>query len=113
MKFDVAQIFQAIPPILWTVFAFVGLFMFRNTIRDDLLPRLSPFKAMGVELAFVDDSIDTAIEMAEKTLGGPSHQSWPHATHLMPNYFVADRLNCAFRRQELLTIRGALELSVD
>ena len=71
MESETVQIIEAIHPILWIVVAIVALWRFRHTIRDDLLPRLSNFKAMGVELSFVEDSIDSAIEVAEKTAGSP------------------------------------------
>lgn len=66
---DIIQILEVIPPILWIVVVVVALVIFRRTIRDELLPRLSSFKAMGVEISFVEDSIDTAIDVAEKTAG--------------------------------------------
>jgi CheY-like chemotaxis protein len=69
MMDDIIKVLEVLPPILWIVVVIIVLVIFRRTIRDELLPRLSSFKAMGVELSFVEDSIDSAIGVAEKTTG--------------------------------------------
>lgn len=58
---------EIIPSLLWVIFAVVIFFLFYKRIRDDLLPNLGGFKAMGVEFAFVEKSIDAALELAEKS----------------------------------------------
>ena len=60
-------IVRIIPSVLW--FFLVGgiILLFYRPIRDELLPRLTGIKAMGVELSFVRDSMDAAIEFGEKS----------------------------------------------
>ncbi len=57
---------RLIPSILWFTLVAVLLYKFYRPIRDQLLPRLGGLNVMGVEFAFVEDSIDAAIELAEK-----------------------------------------------
>ena len=45
----------------------VLLVLFYRPIRNELLPNLTGFKAMGVEFSFVKESIDAALELAEKS----------------------------------------------
>jgi len=61
------SILQVLPSILWFLLAAAVLVLFYRPIRDDLLPHLSGFKAAGVELSFVKESIDAAIQLAEKS----------------------------------------------
>ena len=62
-----AELIKILPSILWFFLAAAVLVLFYKPIRDDLLPNLSGFKAAGVELSFVKESIDAAIELAEKS----------------------------------------------
>ena len=61
-----AELVKLIPSILWFFLVAVLIWIFYKPIRDDLLPHLIGFKAAGVELSFIKDSIDAAIELAEK-----------------------------------------------
>jgi CheY-like chemotaxis protein len=62
-----AELVRIIPSILW-FFLVVALFvLFYKPIREDLLPNVRAFKAMGVEFSFVKESIDAALELAEKS----------------------------------------------
>ncbi|MHC4558005.1 MAG: response regulator [Planctomycetota bacterium] len=61
------ELVKLIPSILWFFLIVILLVLFYRPIRDVLLPNLSAFKAMGVELSFVKDSIDAALELAEKS----------------------------------------------
>jgi hypothetical protein len=61
------ELVKLIPSILWFLLVVVLLILFYRPIRDELLPKLGAFKAMGVELSFVKDSIDAALELAEKS----------------------------------------------
>jgi hypothetical protein len=61
------EVIKAIPSILWFVLVLAALLIFYKPIRNDLIPHLSGFSALGVELSFVIDSINAAIEMAEKS----------------------------------------------
>src|SRR5918997_61787 len=54
-------------PLLWFIFVVALVAVFYKPIRDDLVPRLSGLKAMGVEFSFIQESLDSAIELAEKT----------------------------------------------
>ncbi|UCF17017.1 MAG: response regulator, partial [Phycisphaerales bacterium] len=61
------EIVRLIPSILWFVLVLVLVLLFYRPIRDDLLPNLTSLKAGGVELAFVKESIDAALKLAEKS----------------------------------------------
>jgi CheY-like chemotaxis protein len=61
------ELVKLIPSILWFLLVILLLVLFYRPIRDELLPNLGAFKAMGVELSFVKDSIDAALELAEKS----------------------------------------------
>ena len=61
------EIIKIIPSILWFILILGLVVVFYKPIRDDLLPNLGGFKALGVELSFVKDSINAAIELAEKS----------------------------------------------
>jgi hypothetical protein len=62
-----AELIKIIPSLLWFLFVVTILGLFYRPIRDELLPNLIGFKAGGVELSFVRESIDAAIELAEKS----------------------------------------------
>ena len=59
-------IFGFLPTLLWFSLALAVLIIFYKPIRNELLPNLSGFKAMGLELAFITKSINDALELAEK-----------------------------------------------
>jgi len=61
------ELIKLIPSILWFLFVATLFGLFYRPIRDELLPNLAGFKAGGVELSFVKESIDAAIELAEKS----------------------------------------------
>ena len=61
------ELVRLIPSILWFFLVVTLLVLFYKPIREDLLPNLRAFKAMGVEFSFVKDSIDAALELAEKS----------------------------------------------
>ncbi|MFQ5632215.1 MAG: response regulator [bacterium] len=58
---------KIIPSLLWVIVALVIVKIFYKQIRDDLLPNLAGFRALGVEFSFVKKSITKAIELAEKS----------------------------------------------
>lgn len=61
------ELLQLIPSILWFLLGLVLIILFYRPLRYELLPNLSGFKAMGVEFSFVQESIEAAIELAEKS----------------------------------------------
>lgn len=61
------ELVRLIPSILWFLLVVFLLVLFYRPIRDELIPKLGAFKAMGVELSFVKESIDAALELAEKS----------------------------------------------
>ncbi len=64
---EILKIIEVIPSILWILFVVIIFALFYKRIRDEILPNLSNFKAMGVEFSFVKSSIDAAIEFGEKS----------------------------------------------
>jgi CheY-like chemotaxis protein len=59
MEKEVAvAIVKIIPSICWVVLTGVIIYIFRNVIKSDLIPRMSNFKALGVEASFVKKELD-------------------------------------------------------
>jgi CheY-like chemotaxis protein len=52
------ELIKITPAILWIVLAAIALFAFRGIIRTSLLPRMTKFKAFGVETNFVKDILE-------------------------------------------------------
>jgi CheY-like chemotaxis protein len=61
------ELVRIIPSILWFLLVVTLLVLFYKPTREDLLPNIRAFKAMGVELSFVKESIDAALELADKS----------------------------------------------
>ena len=61
------ELIKVIPSILWFLLALVLLALFYRPIRDEILPNLTGLKTLGVEFSFVRESINAAIELAEKS----------------------------------------------
>ena len=62
-----AEIIKIIPSLLGFCFLLCCLFLFYRPIRDELIPKLGSFKAMGMELSFVREYIEKSIKLAEKS----------------------------------------------
>ena len=72
MDIVVAQeLIKILPSLLWVVFAFTVLYFFYQPIRDELLPKLASFEAGVVKMSFARESMDAAVELAQK------NQRWP------------------------------------
>ena len=56
------ELVRLIPAIAWVVFGLLALCLFYKSIRESILPRLSSFKAFGVEASFVKETLDKASE---------------------------------------------------
>jgi CheY-like chemotaxis protein len=61
------ELIKILPALLWFLFVATLFGLFYRPLRDELLPNLTGFKAGGVELSFVRESINAAIELAEKS----------------------------------------------
>ena len=64
---SIIELLKALPPILWFLFILVFFALFYRQIRDELFPKISGIKALGVEFSFVESSIDAAIELGQKS----------------------------------------------
>ena len=62
----IAKWIEIFPSILWVIFAVIIFCLFYKRIRDELLPNLTGFKAMGVQFSFVKSSITAAIELGQE-----------------------------------------------
>lgn len=60
------ELIKIIPGIFWILLAIITMIVFYKPLRHEVLPRISGFRAMGIEFSFVKRSIQTAIEVAEK-----------------------------------------------
>jgi CheY-like chemotaxis protein len=61
-----AEIVEIIPSILWFLLVLGVIVLFYKPIKEELLPNLSGFKAMGVEMSFIRKSINAAVTLAKK-----------------------------------------------
>ena len=61
------ELARNVPGILWWLLALFVVLLFYRKIRDELLPNLSAFKAAGLEISFVRETIAHAIQLAEKS----------------------------------------------
>jgi CheY-like chemotaxis protein len=61
------EMIKLVPSLLWFTLALTVVLIFYRPIRDEVLPNLTGLKAMGVEFSFVRESIDAAIQLAEKS----------------------------------------------
>jgi CheY-like chemotaxis protein len=59
------ELLKLIPSILWVVLVAVLIGVFYKPIVRELLPRVSGFKAFGVEVALVRQELDRAVEKQE------------------------------------------------
>lgn len=62
----VIELIKLIPSLLWILLVVVLLILFYRPIREVLFPRLSGFKAMGMEFSFLKDSMDKALAKARE-----------------------------------------------
>jgi len=56
------ELIKLIPSVLWILFVAISVAVFYKPIRRELLPRMSGFKAFGVEATFTREELDRAIE---------------------------------------------------
>jgi CheY-like chemotaxis protein len=62
----VIELIQLIPSLLWIFLITAILILFYRPIREVLFPKLSGFKAMGIEISFLKDSMDAALDKARE-----------------------------------------------
>ncbi len=61
------EFIRILPDLLWFFGVTLVVCLFYRPIRDNLLPNLTMFKAMGVEFNFVRSSISSAFTLADKS----------------------------------------------
>lgn len=61
----IIELIKLVPSILWILLVTAILILFYRPIRDVLFPKLSGFKAMGIEISFLKDSMDAALDKAK------------------------------------------------
>jgi len=60
------EVIKLIPSFLWFLLVVIVIIKFYKPVRYELLPKVSDIKAMGVEFSFIKNSIDAALELADK-----------------------------------------------
>jgi len=60
------DVFKLLLSFLWFGIVLFFLIKFYKPVRYDLLPKLTGFKALGIEFSFIKNSIDAALELADK-----------------------------------------------
>ena len=64
----ITEFIKLIPSLLWFALIVILIFLFYKPVRHELVPNLAGFKALGVELSFVRDSLNFAFKkIAKKT----------------------------------------------
>jgi CheY-like chemotaxis protein len=66
VKEPFTAVLNVLPSLLWFAFALVVLIFYRKNLSE-IFSRLGSFEAMGVKFVTVQNSIDAAIELAEKS----------------------------------------------
>jgi CheY-like chemotaxis protein len=61
------ELVKLIPSFLWWGFVIALVILFYKPICQELLPNIIGLKAMGVEIFFIKDLMDAALELAEKS----------------------------------------------
>lgn len=108
----IIEYINIIPSILWILFALTVIIIFYKPICRDILPKISDFRAMGVEFSIVRDSFNATLDKAE------AHDSDVKLAEKSPQWKVVvppeakeNVLNRA--RNHLPVLRGAQILWVD
>lgn len=60
------ELIKILPSVLWFILIAILMIKFYKPIRYELIPKLTGFKAMGVEFSFIEKSIKSALQLAEK-----------------------------------------------
>jgi len=63
---NIYEAIRLILSLLWFGLVFFLVKNFYKPIRYDLLPKLTRFRALGIEFSFIKNSIDAALELADK-----------------------------------------------
>jgi CheY-like chemotaxis protein len=66
MHEPLTPVLSIVPSLLWFVFALVVLIFYRKNLSE-MFSRLGSFEALGVKFVTVQNSIDAAIDLAEKS----------------------------------------------
>ena len=66
IQFSPVDLVSLVSSFLWFALVVILVIIFYRPIRYDLLPRLGGMNVMGVEFSFVKESMDAAIELADK-----------------------------------------------
>jgi CheY-like chemotaxis protein len=59
---NITEVLKLLPSLLWFALALAACILFYRPIRYELLPRIASFKGFGVEVTFVRDALERAIE---------------------------------------------------
>lgn len=68
----VVALVKIIPSLLWVFIVGFFVFLFRNVIIVDLLPRIINLKALGVEATFVKKELDRLAKKSKEEVAGSS-----------------------------------------
>jgi CheY-like chemotaxis protein len=71
----IIEFVKIVPSVLWFIFVSVLIIRLYEPIRDELLPRVSGFKAFGVEATFIADELKKAAEERETELSEEARSS--------------------------------------
>ena len=66
----VIEIVKIIPSVLWVFLVAFLVFLFRKVINNDLLSRLTNFKALGVEASFIKQELDHVASSSRNEVAG-------------------------------------------
>lgn len=59
------ELIRLIPSVLWVIVVAIVIGVFYKPIRHELLPRMSGFRAFGVEVGFIRQDLDKAVAKQE------------------------------------------------
>lgn len=61
------ELIKITPSLLWFLFIVIIFIIFYRQIREELLPKLSSLEAGSLKLSFIQDSLEAAIKLADKS----------------------------------------------
>jgi CheY-like chemotaxis protein len=72
----IIELIHVVPPLIWSIVTAIALLVFRSAIRENLLPRITRFKAFGVEVeAAIKQELEKVAEAAPQSVGGSEQRT--------------------------------------
>jgi CheY-like chemotaxis protein len=113
------ELIRLIPSFLWIVLLAILVGVFYRPIRHELIPRISGFKAFGLEVALLREQLDTAAEQRGINLGvvareqvlGRAHRAAPMLRGARVLWVDDHPENNTYERQAMLALGAFVDIA--